>query len=81
MTRYGWLALVVAFVLVALVACSGAPVVTAVETLCVATSRPVISEAQRAAFKADEQTWTSLVDWLASFLRVRDQTCLKPVAG
>lgn len=67
--------------MVALTACADKPVVVAVDSLCVSTSRPQITEAQRAAFRADQATWESLVDWLASFIKVRDAACLKPVAG
>lgn len=82
MTKYGWLALIVCFALVWLLsACSGPPVVTAVSDLCVSTSRPAITEAQRAAFKADRALWEPLVDWLASFIKVRDGACLRPVTG
>lgn len=82
MTRYGWLALaVVGLLVVLLTACTSTPIYTAVDTLCASTSRPAITEAQRAAFKADQATFESLVDWLASFLKVRDAACLKPVAG
>lgn len=66
---------------IALTACAERPVVVAVDTLCAATSRPQITEAQSAAFRADQATWESLVDWLASFLKVRDGACLKPVSG
>ena len=62
-------------------ACADKPVVAAVDTLCVSTSRPPITEAQRAAFKADQALWEPLVDWLASFLKVRDGACLKSVSG
>ena len=65
----------------ALTACADKPVVVAVDTLCVSTSRPVITEAQRAAFKADQDLWEPLVDWLAGFLKVRDGACLKPETG
>jgi hypothetical protein len=61
--------------------CESTPVVTAVDTLCVATSRPAITEAQRAAFRADQPLWEPLVDWLASFIKVRDGTCLRPAHG
>ncbi len=61
--------------------CADKPVVVAVDTLCVSTSRPVITEAQRAAFRADQALWEPLVDWLAGFLKVRDGACLKPAAG
>jgi hypothetical protein len=81
MTRHGWLALVVVFALVALLGCSGAPVVTAVDTLCVATARYHATDAQIAAFKSDQTLWQPLVDWLSSFNIVRDKACLKPVAG
>lgn len=66
---------------IALTGCGSAPVVTAVDTLCVSTSRPAITEAQRAAFKADQPLWEPLVDWLASFIKVRDATCLRPAPG
>ena len=49
MTRVGFLALC----LVVLAGCADKSVVVAVDTLCVSTSRPVITEAQRAAFRAD----------------------------
>ncbi len=82
MTRHGYLALAVVFAMVVLLTgCAGKPVVVAVDSLCVSTSRPAITDAQRAAFKADQATWESLVDWLASFIKVRDGACLKPVAG
>ena len=77
MTRVGFLALC----LVVLAGCADKPVGVAVDTLCASTSRPVITEAQRAAFKADQALWEPLVDWLAGFLTVRDGTCLKPAAG
>ncbi len=67
---------------IALMGCAErAPLVTAVDTLCLSTSRPAITDAQRAAFKADRATWEPLVDWLASFLKVRDAACLGPAAG
>jgi len=77
MTRVGFLALC----LVVLAGCADKSVVVAVDTLCASTSRPVITEAQRAAFKADQALWEPLVDWLAGFLKVRDGACLKPVSG
>ena len=64
-----------------LAGCADKPVVVAVDSLCVSTSRPTITEAQRAAFRADQALWEPLVTWLASFLKVRDATCLKPVEG
>ncbi len=67
--------------IILLTGCADKPVVVAVDTLCVSTSRPVITEAQRAAFRADQATWEPLVDWLAGFLKVRDGACLKPAAG
>ena len=82
MNHYSSLAIFLMVCLVAmafvLTGCKGEPLVTAVDTLCVSTSRPAITEAQRAAFKADQATWESLVDWLASFIKVRDGACLKP---
>lgn len=66
---------------IALTACADKPVVVAVDTICVSTSRPAITDAQRAAFRADQATWEPLVDWLAGFIKVRDAACLKPVAG
>lgn len=66
---------------IALTACADKPVVVAVDSICVSTSRPVITEAQRAAFRADQATWEPLVDWLAGFIKVRDGACLKPVSG
>jgi hypothetical protein len=80
-TRHGYLALAVVFALVVLLGCADKPVVVAVDTLCVSTSRPAITEAQRAAFKADQALWEPLVDWLASFIKVRDGACLKPTLG
>lgn len=60
-------------------ACDPAPpVVASVDTLCTSTSRYRATDAQVAAFKADRTTWESLVDWLASFNKVRDDRCLKP---
>lgn len=70
-----------ALAIVLLAGCADKPVVVAVDSLCVSTSRPQITEAQRAAFRADQQLWEPLVDWLASFLKVRDGACLKPAAG
>lgn len=81
MTSHGWLALGAVLLVVLLAGCERPQLVTAVDTLCVATSRPPITEAQRAAFKADQAVWEPLVDWLASFIKVRDGACLKPVAG
>jgi hypothetical protein len=54
------------------------PVVTSIDTLCTVTTRYHASPAQRAAFKADEPTWGSLVDWLLEFNKVRDRRCLQP---
>ena len=70
-----------ALAIMLLAGCADKPVVVAVDTLCASTSRPVITEAQRAAFKADQALWEPLVDWLAGFLKVRDGACLKPAAG
>jgi hypothetical protein len=81
MTRHGWLAIGCVLLVVLLAGCASTPVVTAVDTLCVSTSRPPITEAQRAAFRADQSTWEPLVDWLASFIKVRDGACLKTVEG
>lgn len=55
-------------------------VVTSVNTLCVSTTRYHATEAQAAALKADRALWESLVDWLASFNKVRDAECLSPPA-
>jgi len=63
---------------IALTACADKPVVVAVDTLCASTSRPQITEAQRAAFRADQALWEPLVDWLAGFIKVRDGACLRP---
>lgn len=57
------------------------PVITTVDTLCVSTTRYHATDAQVAAFKSDQGLWEPLVDWLASFNRVRDGQCLKPAAG
>lgn len=57
---------------------SGPPVVTAVDTLCTSTSRYRATDAQVAAFKVDRPLWEPLVDWLASFNKVRDGRCLQP---
>jgi len=65
----------------ALTACASMPVVTAVDTLCVATTRYHATDAQVAAFKADQGLWEPLVNWLSSFNRVRDGACLKPTVG
>ena len=70
-----------ALAIMLLAGCASTPVVTAVDTICVSTSRPVITEAQRAAFRADQATWETLVDWLAGFLKVRDGACLESVSG
>lgn len=63
--------------LIALTACSS-PTITTIDTLCTSTTRYHASEPQREAFKQDQQTWESLVNWLVSFNRVRDAQCLKP---
>ena len=70
-----------ALAIMLLAGCDSKPVVVAVDTICVSTSRPAITEAQRAAFRADQALWEPLVDWLAGFLKVRDGACLKPAAG
>ncbi|TAJ89750.1 hypothetical protein [Reyranella sp.] len=65
--------------LCALPGCDPAPpVVAAVDTLCTSTSRYRATDAQVAAFKADRPLWEPLVDWLASFNKVRDGKCLAP---
>ena len=56
----------------------GPPVVATVDTLCTVTTRYHASAGQRAAFKADEGLWGSLVDWLLSFNKERDKRCLQP---
>ncbi len=56
-------------------------VVTAVSTLCVDTTRYHVTDAQKAAFAADQTTWESLVSWLLGFNKVRDAECLKPGKG
>lgn len=61
--------------------CAERPVIATVDTLCESTSRYRATDGQIAAFKADEPLWSPLVDWLASFNRVRDARCLKPVGG
>lgn len=82
MTRHGYLALAVCLVLVLLVGCSDKqPVMVAVDTLCVSTSRYHATDAQVAAFKADQPLWQPLVDWLSSFNIVRDRRCLAPKEG
>lgn len=81
MTRHGCLALCLVFAVVVLAGCADKPVVVAVSELCVSTSRYHATEQQVIVFKADQALWQPLVDWLASFNRVRDETCLKPVAG
>lgn len=83
MTRYGWLALAVVFAVVVLTGCGDKqkPVMVAVDTLCVSTTRYHATDGQVAAFKADQGLWRPLVDWLSSFNIVRDKACLKPVAG
>ena len=55
-------------------------VVTAVNTICTSTTRYHATEAQTAALKADKALWQPLVDWLASFNKVRDSECLAPPA-
>lgn len=69
--------------LIALTACAddGQPVVTSVNTMCISTTRYHATDAQVSAFKADQTTWESLVNWLAGFNKVRDAECLKPVPG
>ena len=57
------------------------PIVTSINTLCVETTRFHTTEAQRAAFAADETTWESLVRWLVAFNKIRDAECLKPGKG
>ena len=67
-------------ILLALTACADdkRTVVTAVDTLCTSTTRYRATDAQIAAMKTDQTVWQPLVDWLASFNKVRDETCLKP---
>lgn len=60
-----------------LTACGSGPVIATVDTLCSSTSRYHATDAQITAFKTDQATWSSLVDWLASFNRVRDRRCFK----
>lgn len=68
--------------MIALTACGDrAPVVTTIDTLCIVTTRYHASDAQVAAFKADQSTWESLVNWMLGFNKERDKRCLKPVAG
>jgi hypothetical protein len=55
--------------------CANPPVVATVDTLCVATARYHASEAQAAAFKADQALWEPLVNWLLGFNRERDRRC------
>lgn len=67
---------------IALTACAErAPLVTAVDTLCIVTTRYHATDGQVAAFKADRGLWEPLVTWLAGFNKVRDGACLAPVAG
>ncbi len=66
---------------IGLMGCAEKPVIAAIDTLCDSTTRYHATDAQVAAFKADQSTWESLVNWLASFNKVRDGACLKPVAG
>lgn len=67
---------------IGLTACAErAPIITTVDTLCIVTTRYHATDGQVAAFKSDQGLWEPLVDWLASFNRVRDGACLKPVAG
>lgn len=64
----------------ALTACGDKPpVVHSVNTMCISTTRYHATEAQIAAFKADQTVWESLVDWLASFAKERDKQCLQPL--
>lgn len=65
----------------ALTACADKPVVATVDTLCIVTTRYHASDAQRAAFNADQALWEPLVNWLLAFNRERDKRCLQPVAG
>jgi hypothetical protein len=61
--------------------CADKPVVVAVDTLCTSTTRFHATENQMAAMKQDQLLWQPLVEWLASFNLIRDDTCLKPAAG
>ncbi len=62
-----------------LTACGDRPVVvSSVNTMCTSTTRYHATDAQIAAFKADQTLWESLVDWLASFSKERDKQCLQP---
>jgi hypothetical protein len=70
-----------ALAIMLLAGCADKPVIVAVDTLCVSTSRYRATDAQIAAMKADEGLWGPLVDWLRSFNIVRDGACLKPVPG
>lgn len=55
-------------------------VVTAVNTLCISTTRYHATQNQVDAMKQDELLWGSLVEWLAGFNKVRDKECLAPPA-
>lgn len=55
---------------------AGQPVVTSVNTLCTSTTRYHATDNQVAAMKQDQLLWQPLVDWLASFNKVRDAECL-----
>jgi len=61
-------------------ACGDKPpvVISSVDTLCVVTTRPPISEVNRNAFKSDQTAWEPLVNWLAGFIKERDKRCLQP---
>lgn len=56
-------------------------VVTSVNTLCVSTTRYHATDGQIDTFHKDKALWEPLVDWLASFNKVRDAECLKPTPG
>lgn len=67
---------------IALTACAErTPIVATVDTLCVVTTRYHATDAQVAAFKADQGLWGALVDWMLAFDKERDRRCLEPVAG
>ena len=67
---------------IVLTACGDRPVVvTSIDTLCTSTTRYHATDGQIDQFKMDPLMWGPLVDWLASFNKVRDGECLKPAKG
>lgn len=66
---------------IALTACDKPTIVVShVDTFCTSVDRFHATEAQRAAFKANETLWETAVNYLAGISKKWDAECLKPPA-